>query len=57
MQTEDNRKKCKKDVTASTTMATESLLLTAVIEAQENQDIAVLDIPGAFLQADIGEDV
>ena len=51
------RNKYEKEVTASPTVATESVLMTAVIEAKENHDVAVVDIPGTFLQADIYEDV
>ena len=32
-------------------MATESVLITAVIEATEGRDVAVIDAPGAFLTA------
>ena len=31
------------------------MFLTAVIDALENRDVAVLDVPGAFMQADIDE--
>ena len=51
------RNKYKKEVTALPTVATESVLMTAVIGNKENRDVAVVDIPGAFLQADIDEDV
>ena len=44
----------KEDSTAHT-VSTEAVFLTAVIDALENQDIAVLDVPGAFMQADIDE--
>ena len=36
-------------------MAIESLLLTCVIDARENRDVAVVDIPGAFMQVDMDE--
>ena len=36
-------------------VSTEAVLLTAVIDALENRDVAVLDVPGAFMQADIDE--
>jgi Reverse transcriptase (RNA-dependent DNA polymerase) len=42
----------KEDAT-SPTVATESVLLTAVIEALENRDVAVVDIPNAFIQTRI----
>ncbi len=38
------------------TVAIESVMLTSVIDAKENRDIATVDIPGAFLQANM-EDV
>ena len=37
------------------TVSTEAVFLTAVIDALENRDVAVLDVPGAFMQADIDE--
>ena len=46
----------KEDVT-SPTVALESVLLTSIIDAHENRDVAVVDISGAFLQADQDEDV
>ena len=39
------------------TLATELVLLTAVMKGKENCDVAVVDIPGTFLQADIDKDV
>ena len=44
----------KEDSTAPT-VSTEAVVLTAVIDALENRDVAVLDVPGAFMQADIDE--
>jgi hypothetical protein len=38
---------------SSPTVATESILLTCTIEAFEGQDITTVDIPGAFLQAEM----
>jgi hypothetical protein len=35
---------------ASPTVMLESLLLTAVIDAKENRDVCVVDIPQAFVQ-------
>jgi hypothetical protein len=40
---------------ASPTVATESVFLTTVIDALEGRDVAVLDVPGAFMQADMDE--
>ena len=40
---------------ASPTVATESIFLTTVIDALEGRDVAVIDVPGAFMQADMDE--
>jgi hypothetical protein len=34
-------------------VATEVVFLTVVIDALENRDVAVIDIPGAFMQVDL----
>jgi len=39
-----------KDDTASPTVSLESIFLTCVIDAEENRDVAVVDIPNAFIQ-------
>ena len=44
-----------KEDTASPTVMTESILLTALIEAKENRDVMTVDIPNAFIQTDIEE--
>ena len=44
----------KEDSTAPT-VSMEAVFLTAVIDSLENRDVAVLDVPGAFMQADIDE--
>jgi hypothetical protein len=41
----------------SPTVATESIFLTALIEALEGRDVACFDIPGAFLHAESDEEV
>ena len=46
-----------KDEATSPTVALESVLLTSVIDAHERRDVAVVDIPGAFLQTDMDDDV
>ena len=46
--------KLKKDTT-SPTVSLEAIFLTALIDAMENQHVAISDIPGAFLSADIDE--
>ena len=35
------------------TVSTEAVFITAVIDAMENRTVAVVDIPGAFMQADM----
>ena len=40
---------------ASPTVMTESVLITAAIEATEGRDVAVIDLPGAFLNAHMDE--
>jgi len=44
----------KEDV-SSPTVSIEAVLLSCVIDAQEGRDIATVDIPGAFMQADPDE--
>ena len=36
-------------------VSTEAVFLTAIIDALEGREVAVLDVPGAFMQADIDE--
>jgi hypothetical protein len=40
---------------ASPTVATEVVFLTAIIDALENRDIAVINIPGAFMQVNLDD--
>jgi hypothetical protein len=35
----------------------EAVLITATIDAYEERDVAIVDVPGAFLSADINEEV
>ena len=42
---------------ASPTMSVESVFMTCAIEAKEHRDVAVLDLPGAFLHANCDEHV
>jgi hypothetical protein len=44
-----------KDEATSPTIATEAVFLTAVIAALEGRDVAVIDVPGAFMQTDLDE--
>jgi hypothetical protein len=46
-----------KQDTTSPTVATESVFITAVIDAHEGRNVACFDIPGAFLHADVDEDI
>jgi hypothetical protein len=39
-----------KEDASSPTVATESVLLTAIIDALEHRDVAVVDVPNAFIQ-------
>jgi hypothetical protein len=39
-----------KENASSPTVATESVLLASLVDAQENRDIAIVDIPNAFIQ-------
>jgi hypothetical protein len=39
-----------KEDSSSPTVATESVLLTLIVDADEKQDIAIVDIPNAFIQ-------
>ena len=38
-------------------MSTDGLIVTAAIDAHENRDVAIMDIPGAFLQAKNEENI
>ena len=52
----DGRKQCgeiKKEDAASPTTTIESIILTSIIEAMENHDVVVADVPNAFIQADM----
>ena len=44
-----------KDEATSPTIATEAVFLTTVIDAMEERCVAVIDVAGAFLQADMPE--
>ena len=47
-----------KDEVSAPTVATEALMLTCVINAMEHRDVATVDVPCAFMQADMeGEEV
>lgn len=40
---------------ASPTVSTEAIFLTAVVDAYERRHVAIIDLPGAFMQADMDE--
>jgi hypothetical protein len=44
-----------KEDASAPTVAIESVLLSCVIDAEEGRDVATVDIPGAFMQADMDE--
>jgi hypothetical protein len=39
-----------KEDASSPTVATEAVLLSCIIDAKEGRDVAVIDIPNAFIQ-------
>jgi hypothetical protein len=41
----------------SPTVSLEAVLITATIDAYEERDVAIVDVPGAFLSADMDEEV
>ena len=47
----------KKEVGASPTVATDSVIVTSVIEVNEERDGATLDLPGAYLHAENDEHI
>ena len=44
-----------KEETSSPTIHVESLFLSCIIDALEGREVVTLDIPGAFMQADVDE--
>ena len=51
------RKKYNNIDATSTTVSTEVVLISAVIDAYEERDVAVVDIPGAYLSANMNDDM
>jgi hypothetical protein len=49
------RETTSKEEASAPTVAIESVMLSATIDAMEERDVATVDIPGAFMQADIDE--
>ena len=46
-----------KEETSSPTVSTEAVFLSCVIDADEGRDVAIVDVPGAFLHADMNDTV
>jgi hypothetical protein len=46
----------RKDETASPTVGTDCVFITAFIEAAENRRTAVVDLPGAYLSAEMDDE-
>ena len=46
----------KDESVASPTVSIESLFTSLIIDAMEGRDIAIFDVPGAFLQPEVPED-
>eukprot|EP00957_Ditylum_brightwellii_P137408 10476189-Ditylum_brightwellii.AAC.1 len=54
----DGQKQCQNyddDDACSPTVSTAALMLNCVIDAKENHVVATLDVPNAFMQADMDE--
>ena len=51
------REELTKDEVSSPTVSIESVMLSCTIDAHENRDVATVDVPGAFLQADMEDTV
>ena len=51
------REKIEPKDTTSPTVSTEAVMLTVTIDKLEGRDVAVLDIPGAYLSADMDDEV
>ena len=46
-----------KEDTSSPTISVEALFLTCLIDAMEDRSVATCDVPGAFMQVDIDEQI
>jgi hypothetical protein len=46
----------RKEDASSPTVATESVILTCIIDAEEGRDVAVIDIPNAFIQTRVEDE-
>ena len=54
---ENKESSYQKKEASSPTVATHALMATCLIDAIEGRYVATADIPGAFLQADMDEDI
>ena len=46
-----------KEDAASSTVTTEAIVLTCIIDAKEWREVAIVDLPGAFLHAENEDDI
>ena len=46
-----------KEDSTSPTVMTESIFIMSVTDAKENREVAIVDLPGAFLHAENDQDV
>ena len=51
------RNKNSKQEVSSPTVAIESVFLTSIVDAEEQREVAVVDIPGAYMHADVDEHI
>ena len=49
------RSRYEKGEATSPTVSTDAVLFTSAIDAHENRDVAVIDLPGAFLHAEMDD--
>jgi hypothetical protein len=51
------RQTLSKEEVSSPTVSTESVMISCTIDAHEKRDVAIIDVPGAFMQADMDDTV
>jgi hypothetical protein len=51
----DQRDHVSKEESSSPTVSTEAVLLTSIVDALEERDVAIIDIPNAFIQTRVLE--
>ena len=51
------RQTLSKEEVSSPTVSTESVMISCTIDAHEERDVATIDVPGAFMQADMDDTV